>query len=74
MKKLPPKLSMKKLHFVLAVSLVALSAGGYAYAETEQKPPRKMDWEFEGIFGKVDKQAAQPDSRSIKKCALPAIA
>ncbi len=50
---------MKKLHFYLAVSLAALTATGYAYASGDQKPPRKMEWEFEGIFGTVDKQAAQ---------------
>src|SRR5688500_12525278 len=49
---------MKTLPLLL-VSLMALSAGGYAFAAGDQKPPRKVEWAFDGLFGKVDKQAAQ---------------
>lgn len=50
---------MKKLHLLIAVSFSALGIAGYAYASTDQKPPRKIEWAFDGVFGTVDKQAAQ---------------
>lgn len=50
---------MKKMPFLIAVSLVALGTAGYAFASTEKKPPRELGWSFEGVFGRVDKQAAQ---------------
>ncbi|MDE3016084.1 MAG: cytochrome c1 [Pseudomonadota bacterium] len=34
-------------------------AAAAAFAEDGQKPPRHIDWPFSGIFGNVDKQAAQ---------------
>jgi ubiquinol-cytochrome c reductase cytochrome c1 subunit len=50
---------MKKLHLLFAASVVALTAGGYAFANSDQMPPRKIEWHFDGVFGRVDKQAAQ---------------
>lgn len=50
---------MKKLSLLLATCLVSVSAAGVAFGETEHKHPRHKDWAFDGIFGRVDKQAAQ---------------
>ncbi len=50
---------MKKLSFLIATSLVSLSVAGVAYAESDHKHPKQMPWAFDGIFGHVDKQAAQ---------------
>ena len=48
---------MKKIAIFL--SLITVSVAGYAYAQVEQKPPRRLDWPFSGIFGTVDIPAAQ---------------
>ena len=50
---------MKKLPLLLATCLVSVVATGIAYAETDHKQPKHMEWPFDGIFGRVDKQAAQ---------------
>ena len=50
---------MKKISLLLATSLVALSAPAVLHAEGDQKAPHKLSWAFDGIFGTVDKQAAQ---------------
>ena len=50
---------MKKISLLIATSLISLSAASIAYGEGDQKPPHKLNWPFEGIFGHVDKQAAQ---------------
>jgi ubiquinol-cytochrome c reductase cytochrome c1 subunit len=50
---------MKKLPLLIATSLLALGAAGYAYAESDQKKPRDVDWAFNGFFGRVDQRAAQ---------------
>lgn len=49
---------MKKLSLLIATSLIA--ATGVAHAESgSHKPPRKIEWAFDGLFGHVDKQSAQ---------------
>jgi len=50
---------MKKISLFIATSLISLAAASAAYSEGDQKAPRKLSWSFEGIFGTVDKQAAQ---------------
>ncbi len=62
---------MKKLHFIVAATLASLTLGGIAFAASgETKPPRKMDWAFDGVFGKVDKQSAQRGFQVYKEvCA-----
>ncbi len=49
---------MKK-SLLIFTSLVSIAAATVAYAEGDQKAPRKQEWSFDGVFGKVDKQAAQ---------------
>jgi ubiquinol-cytochrome c reductase cytochrome c1 subunit len=61
---------MKKLHLIIATSVVALCAGGYAYANSDQKPARQQHWSFDGVFGRVDKQSAQRGFQVYKEvCA-----
>ena len=48
---------MKKTSLLLAVSLSAIA--GVAYASSDVKAPKHVDWAFDGVFGKVDKQSAQ---------------
>jgi len=50
---------MKKISLLIATSLIAIGAAGYAFAEGEQKHPHKLEWAFDGMFGKVDKPSAQ---------------
>lgn len=50
---------MKKTSLLIVSSLIGLGVAGYAFAEGDQKTPKKIDWAFEGIFGTVDKQSAQ---------------
>src|SRR5580692_6751647 len=51
---------MKKTGFWIVSALVGLGlSGGYAFGEGGQKPPRRLDWAFDGVFGRVDKPAAQ---------------
>jgi len=60
---------MKKLSLLIATSLISLGLAASAQAE-DQKPPRKMDWSFDGMFGTVDKQAAQRGFQVYKEvCA-----
>lgn len=47
---------MKKILLTTACVMFAANA---AYAAGEAKHPRKTDWAFDGIFGTVDKPAAQ---------------
>ncbi len=49
---------MKKLSLLLATCLVTATAG-IAYAEVDHKHPKQMSWPFDGLFGHVDRQAAQ---------------
>ncbi|MEZ5690110.1 MAG: cytochrome c1 [Rickettsiales bacterium] len=50
---------MKK-SVLTAVSLIALGvSGSAAFASGDKAIPKKMVWEFDGIFGHVDKQSAQ---------------
>jgi ubiquinol-cytochrome c reductase cytochrome c1 subunit len=58
---------MKKA-LMVAVSLVAFT--GMAYAASDVKHPRKVDWQFDGMFGTVDKQSAQRGMQVYKEvCA-----
>ncbi len=51
---------MKKSSLFIAVSLVAMTAAGYAMAAGgEQKHNKQQHWHFDGMFGRVDEQAAQ---------------
>jgi ubiquinol-cytochrome c reductase cytochrome c1 subunit len=50
---------MKKRYLIAFTSLVTLGMAGAAYSEGGHKAPRKLDWPFDGVFGRVDKQAAQ---------------
>jgi ubiquinol-cytochrome c reductase cytochrome c1 subunit len=47
---------MKKIPLLLVLSALASTT---ALANTDQMPPKKVSWAFDGIFGHVDKQAAQ---------------
>lgn len=62
---------MKKTSLLIAVSLLAFGVSGYALASGDgAKPPRKLGWSFEGVFGRVDKQAAQRGLQVYKEvCA-----
>jgi ubiquinol-cytochrome c reductase cytochrome c1 subunit len=51
-------IDMKKTLLIAVSLLTGLGAAGYALAEN-QKQPRQMVWAFDGMFGHVDKQAAQ---------------
>ena len=50
---------MKKISLLVATSLIALGAASVAYGESDQKPLHKLSWSFDGVLGRVDKQAAQ---------------
>ena len=50
---------MKKKTLLIAASFLSLGAASIAYGEGDQKPPHKVSCSFDGIFGQVDKQAAQ---------------
>jgi ubiquinol-cytochrome c reductase cytochrome c1 subunit len=51
---------MKKRSLLIAVSLVSLSLAGAALASgAGQKTPKQQHWAFDGMFGRVDNQAAQ---------------
>ncbi len=49
---------MKK-SLLITVSLLAVSAALPAIAASDVTHPRSVEWSFDGIFGTVDKQAAQ---------------
>jgi ubiquinol-cytochrome c reductase cytochrome c1 subunit len=42
-----------------ATLLLSASIAAPVYAAEDAKHPKSIDWQFEGIFGKVDKQSAQ---------------
>lgn len=48
---------MKKIIFIAPV--VALAFAGIAHAASDQKPLKRAEWAFDGVFGHVDQQAAQ---------------
>lgn len=50
---------MKKSLLLVLPSLLALGMASAAHSESGQKAPRKIDWPFDGVFGRVDKQSAQ---------------
>lgn len=50
---------MKKHSLLIATSLVTMAVAGVAYGESEHKHPKRLDWAFDGMFGRVDKQSAQ---------------
>ncbi len=59
---------MKK-SILIAVSLIAISASGYAFASSEAHL-KKIDWKSDGMFGTVDKQSAQRGLQVYKEvCA-----
>jgi len=49
---------MKKLLLITA-SLLSVSVAGYALASADQEHPKQVHWAFDGVFGRVDKVAAQ---------------
>ncbi len=58
---------MKKIIFL--ASIAALAAG-YAFAASDQKEPRDAYWAFDGMFGTVDRPAAQRGFQVYKEvCA-----
>lgn len=58
---------MKKTLLVMCV-LAGMSA--YAHAATDARPPRQVAWSFDGMFGRVDKPAAQRGFQVYKEvCA-----
>ncbi len=60
---------MKKISLAITISLLCATAGT-AFASADQKPPRKTYWQFDGVFGTVDKQAAQRGFQVYKEvCA-----
>lgn len=60
--------SVKK-SFLAAVSLITLSMGTQAFANSEVKL-KKIDWQFDGVFGTVDKVSAQRGYQVYKEvCA-----
>lgn len=61
---------MKNLSLLIATALVSAAAAGVAYGETGHKPPRRMEWPFDGMFGRVDRQSAQRGFQVYKEvCA-----
>lgn len=58
---------MKQLILTLLAALVIAAP---AYANSDQLPPKKIDWAFDGVFGRVDKQSAQRGFQVYKEvCA-----
>lgn len=54
----------------ILLSLFALSLATSAFAAGDVKHPRQLDWPFEGVFGTVDRQAAQRGYQVYKEvCA-----
>lgn len=47
---------MKKLSLFVGISLVAASV---AYASGDAQHPKHIEWPFDGMFGRLDKQSAQ---------------
>lgn len=64
------KKSMKKSIFN-AVSLIAISVSSHAFAGGGSEIPlKKVNWQFDGMFGSVDKQSAQRGLQVYKEvCA-----
>jgi ubiquinol-cytochrome c reductase cytochrome c1 subunit len=63
------KKSAVKKSVVTAVSLIALGMSAQALASSEVKL-KKLDWQFDGVFGTVDKVAAQRGYQVYKEvCA-----
>ncbi|NBX02964.1 MAG: cytochrome c1 [Alphaproteobacteria bacterium] len=62
---------MKKSSLFIAVSLVTLSlAAGAVASSSGQKAPKQVQWAFDGVFGRVDKQSAQRGLQVYKEvCA-----
>lgn len=50
---------MKKSSALLLSVLASAACVSVAFAEGDQKAPRKIEWAFDGIFGRVDHQSAQ---------------
>jgi ubiquinol-cytochrome c reductase cytochrome c1 subunit len=57
---------MKKIFLLSLLAVTATSA----YAETDHKPLKQVNWAFDGMFGTVDKQSAQRGFQVYKEvCA-----
>lgn len=57
-------------HWSVIVLLTASVLGSAAYAEGDQKHPKHVDWPFDGVLGRVDKQSAQRGLQVYKEvCA-----
>jgi len=50
---------MKKKNLVFSVLALTLSASAVAYANSGGQQLKHVNWAFDGMFGKVDKQSAQ---------------
>lgn len=61
---------MKK-NILITASFFCIAAASAVWASSDgQKPPKHIDWAFDGIFGKVDKQSAQRGLQVYKEvCA-----
>jgi ubiquinol-cytochrome c reductase cytochrome c1 subunit len=61
---------MKKTNTLLLAALIATGVAGYAAASGDTKPPRQVEWSFDGMFGKVDKPSVQRGMQVYKEvCA-----
>jgi ubiquinol-cytochrome c reductase cytochrome c1 subunit len=61
---------MKKYSALLLVSASLLAAGAAFAASSGQKQPKHMEWPFDGMMGRVDKQSAQRGLQVYKEvCA-----
>ncbi|MDX1975057.1 MAG: cytochrome c1 [Rickettsiales bacterium] len=60
---------MKKRLLLLTTALIGLGASA-AFASSDAKPPRHVDWSFDGMLGRVDKPSAQRGFQIYKEvCA-----
>lgn len=50
---------MKKHIIAIATLALGIGAVGMAYASGSEKHPKEMHWAFDGMFGHMDRQAAQ---------------
>lgn len=43
----------------IAIAAVTIMLSAAAFASSGEHPPKRVDWAFDGVFGQVDKRAAQ---------------
>ncbi len=62
---------MKRTLVIALATAASMTAGAAVWASSgEQKHPRQMEWSFDGMFGRVDKQSAQRGLQVYKEvCA-----